>query len=513
MSTAATANPPPKTAEERLEVILSNQYKRRMHRNRPKWYSGNPLDTAPKCFAPWRRNDVPLIRDWETCRRVVAKKAAWMGKVFEDKYYEINGVIWGWQDPASNFLVDLFTSEMETVEFAISSDPFWVPHIIVTHSPGDEPQYLDTHANPDQLTKAPRGTVPNPWGCTPRQSFTGPTGKDQLLLPPRMSASHEREEYVILCTMATINRHGAIVRLSVKFQSGLRRIRARRGLFRAAGYTPDHDEIPERGRELSRKDISNSHLIPSAEAEESDFVPMSSEEVQASGFSDEDAAKSLLERCGIMFQMQLDDIGDLADSAVLSGNEDEDEDDEDEDKEEEEVSSPSLPHSPTIASDTYKALRKLGMVYCEDEEDEEEGGDEDEDEGSEDEGNEEEEDMGDDSSEEEDEGEDGDEEEEEDEDEDQDQDYMGDNTLVQDSGLPGTKGNTPEPMSSQSDLTSRLLEAGPTAFPTSDGSLDLASILLKDADEEHSSVSSLFVEEDRDSIASGIETPDTEDDC
>jgi hypothetical protein len=43
-----------KTAEERLAVILSNQYHRRMYQNRPQWYKESPLDTAPKCFAPWR---------------------------------------------------------------------------------------------------------------------------------------------------------------------------------------------------------------------------------------------------------------------------------------------------------------------------------------------------------------------------------------------------------------------------------------------------------------------------
>ncbi|KAG8691219.1 hypothetical protein FRC11_005826 [Ceratobasidium sp. 423] len=358
MASSPTAS---QTAEERLAAILSNQYKRRMYRNRPRWYQGHPLDTASKCFTPWRRNDVPLICDWATCHKVVATKAAWMGRVFSHKYYEVNGVIWAWKDPASTLLVDLFTSDvMGTIEFAISSDPFRAPHVVVTHSPGEEPEYLDTHGNPDQLTDAPPPIAPNPWGCTPRQSFTGPTGMDQLLLPPRMSVYYERDEYAELCAAATINRRNIFLRVSIQFKEGLRRVRARR----------EH----ERGRDTGLKDISSSHtIISNARPEETDSEPMTRDEVKTRGFSDTDAAESLMAR-GIMFQPRADDLALMAESAILSESEDEDDDE----------SGPSSPHSPTIGSDTYEVLRRLGMVQC-DAEDEQEDESENEENDSEDE--------------------------------------------------------------------------------------------------------------------------------
>lgn len=50
----ATSTNTATSAEERMTVILSNQYNCRMHRNRAVWYKGSPLDTAPKCFETWR---------------------------------------------------------------------------------------------------------------------------------------------------------------------------------------------------------------------------------------------------------------------------------------------------------------------------------------------------------------------------------------------------------------------------------------------------------------------------
>ncbi|CAE6456636.1 unnamed protein product [Rhizoctonia solani] len=295
-----------RTAEDRLAAILSNQYKRHMCKSRPRWYQGHPLDTAPKCFTPWRRNDVPLIRDWATFHRVTAKKAAWMGKVFSHKYYDVNGVIWTWEDPASALLVDLFASDiMDSVELAISSDPFHAPHIVVTHSPGEEPEYLDTHGNPDQLTSAP-SPVPNPWGCTPRQSFTSPTGMDQLLLPPRMSMCYERDEYAELCAAATTDRQNIFLRVSIRFQEGLRKARYQ------------HDR--EHGRDTGLENIS------STRSEQTDLEPMTRDEAEARGFSDTYAAESLMAR-GIMFQLRADDLALMAESAILSEeSEDEDED-------------------------------------------------------------------------------------------------------------------------------------------------------------------------------------------
>ncbi|KAH7341917.1 hypothetical protein B0J17DRAFT_648576 [Rhizoctonia solani] len=352
--TAPTAT---QTAEHRLAAILSNQYRRYMCKNRPRWYQGHPLDTAPRCFTTWRRNDVSLIHDWATFHRVTAKKAAWMGKVFSHKYYKVNGVIWTWEDPASALLVNLFASDiMDTIEFAISSDPFHAPHVVVTHSPGEEPEYLDTHGNPDQLTSAPLPVVPNPWGCTPRQSFTSPTGMDQLLLPPRMSMCYERDEYAELCGAATTNRQKALLRVSIRFQEGLRKARDQRD----GGH----------GRNVGLENIS----VSSARSEQTDLEPMTRDEAEARGFSDTDAAESLKSR-GIMFQLRADDLALMAESAILSeASEDEDDDD---------GSISMSPHSPTIGNDTFEVLRRLGMIQC-DAEDEEEEDEEDEDEGDDD---------------------------------------------------------------------------------------------------------------------------------
>ncbi|CAE7154749.1 unnamed protein product [Rhizoctonia solani] len=419
------------TAEDRLAAILSNQYKRRMSKNRPQWYQGHPLDTAPKCFTTWRRNDVPLIRDWTACHRVTATKAAWMGKVFSHKYYEVNGVIWAWEDPATTLLIDLFASDvMDTVEFAISSDPFHAPHIVVTHSPGQEPEYLDTHGNPDQLTSAPLPIVPNLWGCTPRQTFTGPTGLEQLLLPPRMYMCYEREDYAELCTAATINRRNIFLRVSIQFQEGLRRVRARR----------------ERGRGANFKATSDA-----TRSEEADLEPMTRDEAKARGFSDTDAAESLMAR-GIMFQPRADDLALMADSAILSEDSEEEDDGE---------SIPMSPRSPTIGKDTYDVLRRLGMIQC-DAEDEDEEDDEDEDDG------------------------------EEDDSEDED-------ASTRDITIPIIPGftNPWAPISS--------------SFPSNSGSPDLNSIHHTEADEQ-SSVSSHFIDEDP--FESVSETSDTdEDDC
>ncbi|CAE6337215.1 unnamed protein product [Rhizoctonia solani] len=416
--------------DDRLETILLNQYKRRMCKNRPRWYQGHPLDTAPKCFTSSRRNDVPLIRDWAACYRVIATKAAWTGKVFSHKYYEVNGVIWAWEDPATTLLVDLFASDMmDTVEFAISSDPFHAPHVVVTHSPGEEPEYLDTHGNPDQLTSSPSPVAPSPWGCTPRQSFTGPNGMDQLLLPPRMSMYYERDEYAELCAAATINRRNIFLRVSIQFQEGLRRARARR----------------ERGRDTNIKHTCIT--ISDACSEETDLQPMTRDQAKACGFSDTDATESLMAR-GIMFQPRADDLALMAESAILS-EESEDEDDDE--------SMPMSPRSPTLGSDTYEVLRRLGMIQCD----------------AEDEG-----------------------EYESEEDDSEDEESVGDITIPP---IPGF--TTREcPWASLS-----------SNFPSSSGSPYLSSIFHTETDEQ-SSVSSCFIDED--SFESGSETPDTdEDDC
>ncbi|CCO30792.1 hypothetical protein BN14_04824 [Rhizoctonia solani AG-1 IB] len=307
-----------RTAEEWPAPLLSNQYKRQMQRNRPLWYQGHPLDTAPKCFTPGRRDHVPLIRDWVTYHRVAAKKAAWMGKVFSHKYYKTNGAIWAWSDPANALLISLFTSDtMEAIEFAISSDPFQVPHVVVTHSPGEDPRYLDTHGNPDQLTDAPSTIAPSLWGCTPRQSFTGPTGMDQLLLPPRMAMCYERDDYSDLCAAATINRQNIFHRVSIQFNEGLRRARARRQRER------------ECGRDTDPKNISGSHTtISNAYSEETDFEPTIRTKVNARGFSDTDAAASLMAR-GIVFHPQADDLALMAESAIISEDSDDEEGDDD----------------------------------------------------------------------------------------------------------------------------------------------------------------------------------------
>ncbi|KDN50633.1 hypothetical protein RSAG8_01131, partial [Rhizoctonia solani AG-8 WAC10335] len=425
-------------AEDRLTAILSNQYKRRMCKNRPHWYQGHPLDTAPKCFTLWRRNDVPLIRDWVACYRVTATKAAWMGKVFSHKYYEVNGVIWAWEDPASTLLVDLSAPDvMDTVEFAISSNPFHAPHIVVTHSPGEEPEYLDTHGNPDQLTSVPLPIVPNPWGCTPRQSFTGPTRMDQLLLPPRMSMYYERDEYAELCAAATINRRNIFLRVSIQFQEGLKRFRAQH----------------ERGRDTSLQGTSDSRItISDVRFEETDLVTR--DEAKARGFSDTDAAESLMAR-GIMFQPRADDLALMAESAILpEDSEDEDEDDD--------GSMPTSPHSPTLGSDTYEVLRRLGMIQCDAED--EDGEDESEDDESEDDNSE-------------------------------DEESTGNITIPAIYGFTTTREYPWAPISSN--------------FPSSSGSPNLSPLFHRDADEQ-SSVSSCFIDED--SFESGSETPDTDED-
>ncbi|CAE6426510.1 unnamed protein product [Rhizoctonia solani] len=438
MASSPTTN---HTAEERLATILSNQYKCQMYRNRPLWYQGHPLDTAPKCFTPWRRADIPLIRDWVTCHRVVAKKAAWMGKVFSHKYYKTNGPIWAWNDPANALLIGLLTSDiMETIEFAISSDPFQAPHVVVTHSPGEEPKYLDTHGNPDQLTDTPSAVVPNLWGCTPRQSFTGPTGMDQLLLPPRMAMCYERDEYADLCAAATINRQNIFHRVSIQFNEGLRRARARRQR--------------ERGRDTDPKTISGSHNnISGARSEKTDFEPANRIKANACGFSDTDAAASLMSR-GIMFQPQADDLALMAESAIIS-EESGDEDDDD-------GSISMSPHSPTIESETYQVLRRLGMIHCTAECDGESEASV---------------------------GEDDDDIEDESEDE-----STGDMTSA----------ITPF-------VTHRHPWTPNSGSSSSSGSVDLTSSIYNETDEQ-SSVSSYLVDDD--SLESGSETPDTdEDDC
>lgn len=67
-STSTTTANISTSAEERMAVLLSNQYNHRMHRNRAAWYKGSPLDTAPRCFESWRVSfthvHVPTVTAW-----------------------------------------------------------------------------------------------------------------------------------------------------------------------------------------------------------------------------------------------------------------------------------------------------------------------------------------------------------------------------------------------------------------------------------------------------------------
>ncbi|KAG8741400.1 hypothetical protein FRC10_002920 [Ceratobasidium sp. 414] len=322
------------TSQQRLQVLLSNQYHRRMHRNRPAWYKGcEPLNTAPKCFKPPMRNEVPLISDWRTYAQVVAFQAKWKAKRFHELHYEINGVVWGWSDPSADVITELVTSQtVETIEFIISNDPFRAPHIFVSHSEGEEPHCLGGAGNPDTLGETRSSpsmqSVPDFCKFTPRQSFTGLTGKAQLLLPPRAFSVNDRDVATIEYTLKTTRRQNTMRRKAGEFHAGLRRIRA----LRAAG--------PSIG-----------------ELEEEDFVPMDEEELAYHGFSDR--IECPLARLGI-FQ---EDIAAMAELAMVSSE------DEDEDEGEEALETEELP------STTCEVLRRLGVLASDSDSESESGGD------------------------------------------------------------------------------------------------------------------------------------------
>ncbi|KAF8606555.1 hypothetical protein BDV93DRAFT_520837 [Ceratobasidium sp. AG-I] len=446
-STASTTNTVI-SAEERMAVLLSNQYNRRMHRNRAAWYKGSPLDTAPKCFESRRRDDTPLIRDWQTYHKVVAVQTTWAAKAFQLKHYEINGVIWGWSDPSAKVIVELFTSDtIDTIEYAISSDPFRAPHVVVTHSQGDEPHCLDAHGNPDQLGDSPAPSskpITEIGGFTPRQSSVGPTGKQQLFLPPRLALIHEREFYATELNVAANKRQKVMRRQAFIFQAGLRRIRERREFIRDTGLDPS----------LLFKDSPKDEATHQTELEsEADFEPMTEEEIAYEGLSERTECPLL--RLGIF---QQEDIAAMADSAVIDVDESEEtEVDEEEEADSEPEEEYTLPSSPALSHDTFAVLRRLGMV------------DSDSDSGS---------------------------------------DY--DEESDSDSSVPESESaSDAETEFQDGDVTIGSWNAAPAAFPTSTGFLNLASVAGADADED-SSVSSLFVGEDQDSFDSDCESPDTE---
>ncbi|KAG8711145.1 hypothetical protein FRC09_020758 [Ceratobasidium sp. 395] len=348
------------TAEERLQTLLSNQYHRRMHRNRTAWYRDcEPLDTAPKCFKPsmvsWspamcvkrpanepphQRNDVPLISDWRTYAQVVAFQAKWKAKRFHELHYEINGVVWGWSDPSTDVILGLVTSQtVETIEFIISNDPFRVPHIFVSHSDGEEHHCLDDTGNPDTLNNTPDNlptqSIPELCGFTPRQSFVGPTGKTQLFLPPRAFNVNDRDVAIIEYTLIMTRRQTTMRRKAGEFHAGLRRIRARHTGGR---------KVDESGRE--------------------DLVQTSDEDLVYQGFSER--TECPLARLGIF---QPEDIAAMAESAVVSSDSEEEDEEEAEEAEE-------------LSSTTCAVLRRLGMLDS-DFDSESEGDDENDDEDSE----------------------------------------------------------------------------------------------------------------------------------
>ncbi|QRV89919.1 hypothetical protein RhiJN_17937 [Ceratobasidium sp. AG-Ba] len=307
---------PVATAEERVQALLSNQYLRYMHRNRSAWYEDSqPLDTAPRCFQPSRRNEVPLISDWRTYARVVAIQAKWKAKHFHDAHYEVNGVVWGWSDPSTDVIVKLVTSpSVEAVEFIISNDPFHTPHIFVSHSEGEEPHCLDHLGNPDTLGESvtPSAPFPELCGYTPRQSFVGPAGKAQLLLPPRAFSISDRDAAVIEYTMMMTHRRNTMRRKAGEFHARLRHGRAH------VGYpAQSHD----------------------------DFVPIDEVEVEYEGFSER--TECPLARLGIFQE-------DLTAMAEPAPNSPDDEDEEEENSFEEQVEE--------VSSDTRAILQRLGML-------------------------------------------------------------------------------------------------------------------------------------------------------
>ncbi|KAG9112983.1 hypothetical protein FRC07_007821 [Ceratobasidium sp. 392] len=310
---------PTPTSEERLQALVSNQYRHIMHRNRAVWYRDcQPLDTAPKCFKPSRRNDVPLIGDWRTYAQVVAFQAKWKAKRFNIQHYGINGVVWGWTDPSTDIIFDLVNSQtVQTVEFIISNDSFRAPHIFVSHSEGEEHHCLDNTGNPDTLGNTPNSlpiqSIPELCGFTPRQSFVGPTGKAQLFLPPRAFSVNDRDTAIIEYTLTMTRRQNTMRRKAGEFHAELRRIRARR----AAGLRPDESER--------------------------DFGSLDEDEFMCQGFSER--TECPLARLGIFRE----DITALDESAVDSSDSEDEEEEGEEEAEE-------------LSSTTRTVLQRLGML-------------------------------------------------------------------------------------------------------------------------------------------------------
>ncbi|QRW17807.1 hypothetical protein RhiXN_02731 [Rhizoctonia solani] len=356
-----------------------------------------------------------------------------MGKVFSHKYYKVNGTIWAWSDPANALLVSLFNSNiMETIEFAISSNPFQAPHVVVTHSPGEEPKYLDTHGNPDQLTDALRplfqtlGLYTSSiiyWSNRHGPTFT-PASYGHVLRTRRLCGT---------CAPQLINRQNIFHRVSIQFHEGLRRARVRR-----------------QQRSRSHITISNAH------SEETDVEPPIRIKAVTRGFSDTDAAASLFGSWDYVPTASRRSRANGRVGDYIRESDDEEDDDDD-------GSISTSPHSPTIGSDTYEVLRRLGMVHCAAECDGESEAS----------------------------AEDCDDIESESEDE-----YIGDMTIPIIPHFPTIHRQSPN---STSDSLS------------SSESIDLASLVHTEADEQ-SSVSSYLVDED--SFESGSETPDTDEgDC
>jgi hypothetical protein len=186
---------------------------------------------------------------------------------------------------------------------------------------------------------------------------------------------------------------------------------------------------------------------------EDDIRPMSQEELVSQGLSERTECPLL--RLGIF---QQEDIAAMAESALVSS------DSESEEEEEEEVLQ-RVPKSPGVSGDTCAVLRRLGML---------------------------------------------------DSDSDSDSDSTSGDEGPDCSDLDSDE-ESDDDTSSEADITFgssttiSISQARVQAFPVDVRTLDL-SRAVSDADEEASSASSLFVDEESDSD-SGCESPDTEDDC
>lgn len=311
---------------------------------------------------------------------------------------------------------------MDTIEYAISSDPFRAPHIVVTHSPGDEPHCLGAHGNPDQLGDKPAPSskpITEIGGFTPRQSSVGPTGKQQLFLPPRLALIHEREYHAIEANVAANQRQKMMRRQAFIFQAELKRIRERREFIRRTGLDLS----------LLCKDSLMTEATFQAESGP-DFEPMTEEEIACEGLSER--TECPLQRLGIF---QQEDIAAMADSAVIKADESDETEDEEEEVEEESEAEYTLPSSPALSHDTFAVLRRLGMVDSD--EDSDSGSDEDEESDSE-------------------------------------------------SSAPEYESSDAETEDQGGDVTIGSWNNAPVTFPTSTGCLNLANVAGLDADEDSS---------------------------